>query len=100
MSFPDDAPLTGGSSSSSSPPPRFSSAPSGAAAAQGREREITVETEGEDLREDGDKRVTIKVPVGLPPGSLTKSLFRGGRDAAAATMEIHRRYYHEKASVL
>ena len=55
---------------------------------------------GEEDKKEAARSSVIKVPVGLPPGSMTRNLMRGGKEAAQATLELHRRYYHERAHVL
>lgn len=47
-----------------------------------------------------DRKKAIRIPVGLPPGGLTRALMKGGKVAAQATLELHRRHYHERAPVL
>ena len=52
------------------------------------------------LEKESKGLTTVSVPVGLPPGPLVRALFKGGKEAAQATLELHRRYYHERADVL
>ena len=52
-----------------------------------------IEMESEDVMKN-------VIAAGIPQGGLLRARMKGGKSAARATMELHRRYFHEKPKKL